>query len=334
VITVLPSISIVVPAKNEETHIGRCLNSLVSQDYPRELYEIIVVDNGSTDRTCELVDKFRQNHKIVLLHFNGKTISSVRNHGAGITRGNILAFLDADCEAPPQWLQCGLELVLSDENIGCVGFVAAEPDETGTWVEKAWSRINSRGRFVGTVQKEWLSSFNMILRKGTFQEVGGFNESLTTCEDADLGYRIGVNRKLLISDKVKIRHLGESKTVEDFFQRELWRGTSNLSSFFSSANKKRDFFSTFVPPAYVLFHLVLILVILITFLVGTERKLLVVATIISIGFLPAVIVLKKSKNLTGIFEFFEVLSLCYLYLIARGLAMFIGSPRKAKMKED
>jgi glycosyltransferase involved in cell wall biosynthesis len=96
-----PTVSIIVPAFNSEVTIGRCLRALHNQTYPQDRYEIIVVDDASTDKTAEIASKAG-----VLVVAEGKLgKSGVRNLGAQRATGEIILFTDSDCEPIPNWIE-------------------------------------------------------------------------------------------------------------------------------------------------------------------------------------------------------------------------------------
>src|ERR1700674_5334609 len=90
--------SIVIPVRNEEENIRRCLDSVRCLKFAPELFEVIVVDNGSTDRTKEVASAFKEFLPLQVLDRPDGYIAAVRNAGAAAARGRYLAFLDADCE--------------------------------------------------------------------------------------------------------------------------------------------------------------------------------------------------------------------------------------------
>jgi len=98
-------VSVIVPVYNAERFIRKCLDGLVAQDYPREDLEIIIVDNGSEDRTPDIISEYKD----IKLLFEREIQSSyaARNRGLEYAKGDILAFTDADCVPEPSWVSEG-----------------------------------------------------------------------------------------------------------------------------------------------------------------------------------------------------------------------------------
>ncbi len=214
-------VSVIIPAKNEEEMIGDCLSALRNIDFPPDAYEIILVDNGSEDTTVDIA----KSHGSKVFSLPGVTISALRNYGAAKATGEILAFIDADEVVARDWLKNALS-AFDDPKIACVGSTPGIPDGA-TWVEKAWyMQIETRA---SRAMRSWLASMNMIVRENIFKEMGGFNERLLTCEDVDFGYRLSERYKILEDKSIAAVHLGEAKTLLQFFRKEMWRGKSNFA---------------------------------------------------------------------------------------------------------
>lgn len=114
-----PFVSIVVPTRNNEKEIGRCLRSLSDLDYPKDRYEVIVVDGRSTDRTVEVAKCF--NATIVYDPGTGKGRVQGLNAGIDRIRGDYVAFTDADCAVASAWLKKAIRYFTDDSLAGVGG---------------------------------------------------------------------------------------------------------------------------------------------------------------------------------------------------------------------
>ena len=94
-------ISVIVPFLNEEPYIEKCIRSLLDQDFDKDKYELIFIDNGSTDRSAEIVRGFPN---IIILEESIKCPYAARNKGLSVAKGQIFAFTDADCVVSYNWL--------------------------------------------------------------------------------------------------------------------------------------------------------------------------------------------------------------------------------------
>ncbi|WP_053076168.1 glycosyltransferase [Marinobacter psychrophilus] len=127
----LDFISVIVPAHNEEKYLSQCLTSLINQDYPSDKYEIILVNNNSTDGTKKIAENF----KIITIDKKTGPVGAVRNAGAARAQGSVLAFIDADCIAHGNWLTTGAGLIKNGNTV-CGGGYDLRPKPF--WLEKAW----------------------------------------------------------------------------------------------------------------------------------------------------------------------------------------------------
>ncbi len=201
--------------------LSRCLTTIAANSYPPELVETIVADNGSTDDSRDVASRFGAR----VLELPGRKVAAVRNAAAHAGSGSILAFIDADHEIDPLWLRRAAEL-LADDRVAAVGAAYSAPPD-GNWVQRLYDAL--RGPTRGRTAVEWLGSGNLAVRRNAFEEVGGFDETLETCEDVDLCQRLRSNGGLLIADEaLRSIHAGDPKTLSAIFRGELWRGRDNL----------------------------------------------------------------------------------------------------------
>ena len=297
----LPFISFIVPAKNEEHNIERCLCSILSVDYPKDKFEIILLDNGSTDRTVEIA-KGRGVNVHILPELN---ISGLRNFGAQSAKGDYLAFIDADVTIFENWIQVCLATL---DKFKCLA-VGASPmiPEKSTWIERLWHKQIEVRDHIGP--RPWIASMNFFVEKNTFLSVGGFDEKLKTCEDVDLGYRLSKITKIFYNKDIKAVHYGEAKTVKGFLKKEYWRGISGFESFLRNKRNIREIFSLVSFLFFICFGLALI-----TSLFTLSLGCFFLSLLIFIVFplIRAVRIQYKSNQIKGFWGQFFIWSLYFL----------------------
>jgi glycosyltransferase involved in cell wall biosynthesis len=296
-----PAISVITPAKNEESNIRQCLEGVLSQSLPPA--DCIVVNNNSTDKTADIANSL--NARVIdVKHAN---IGELRNIGARAATGSIFAFIDADCRPAKDWLEKAVS-ALASETVGAVGN-SVLPVSTN-WVEKTWffNLDSSPGpaRYIG--------SANLIVKKKIFDMVGGFNPDLRTGEDRELCWRIQAEGYSTIHDKsIIVYHNDYPKSVKQFFNREFWHGQSIISDI-QNLNKSRIVF-------VLMINLSLFLFFLLSMFFGNRNYLLLAS--LSIILLPFLIALKKCINKLDFKPLIKLSYLYFIYLFARSLALII-----------
>ena len=216
-------LSVIIPTHNRQEMLRQAVVSVLSQDVfrgpkPVVPFELLVVDDGSTDRTEDVV---REMGRRVRYHFRPHGgVSAARNAGLALARGEMIAFLDSD----DLWLEDKIRVQLN--------FMKTFPRAAVCYTEERWIR---HGRPVNPCRKHrkpsgWifeqvlplclLSLSSALFRRQVFERVGGFDESLPACEDYDLGIRIAqrypihlISRPLIVKrgghgDQLSHRHWG------------------------------------------------------------------------------------------------------------------------------
>ena len=192
-------ISVVIAAFNEEKNLPSCLESILNQDFPKNEYEIVVVDNNSTDKTVEVAKKYGA--RVVTEERQGNTYAISK--GMSRAKGDIIANLDADTLAKENWLSL-IKKTFEDERI--VGATGNADIKSGNkfldWMSPVLYGIFLRFNFL--IGKPHLTGFNLVVRKKTFDEVGGINEKFTMSSDVDLGLRIAKKGRVVYIDKLRV----------------------------------------------------------------------------------------------------------------------------------
>jgi GT2 family glycosyltransferase len=179
--------SIIIPAYNEAANLKRCLESLAQLDYPKQDYEIIVINNNSTDNTEEIIHQFKD---VVYLKEERKGGSFARNRGMQYAMHNILVFLDADTAVSQSWLK-NLINPFSDKTIGAVGG-EIRPLRARNIISEylAISLFMRYHRYGKRREIKGYPSCNLAVRKELIEK--GFDTDVfsTYGEDKDLCYQI------------------------------------------------------------------------------------------------------------------------------------------------
>lgn len=209
--------TIIVLTRNSEKTIYNCLKSVSLQNVPLSEYEVIIIDNGSTDKTLEIVKQFEYTYYV----YSGLNIAQLRNIGIKHASAQIVGFVDSDCEISYDWIINGLKW-FNDKRVAIVGCKYKLP-ANATFIERNWISEPSNINIIE--YNSLIPAGNMIVSKEHFFRVGGFDESLITSEDSNLLIRIRKKGYLTISDPIiKNIHYGNPKTIKQFYKKEVWYG--------------------------------------------------------------------------------------------------------------
>lgn len=228
--TDIPYISIIVPVFNGERFIGTCIESINKLNYPKDNFEVIVVDNGSSDRSIDTIRNFQNNSDIDIKLYveKGKGAYRARNLGVKNAKGDIIVFTDADCIVNCNWL-ANIVSYFSDKT---VGGVAGEifPQKGNSLVERyavsieMWSQkpmFNSR-------LLPFAQTGNVAYRKDVFSKIGYFAKILAG-GDADYSWR------MLLETDYKMTYANNATVIHDhkidlkgLFRQTFRYGCSNV----------------------------------------------------------------------------------------------------------
>jgi GT2 family glycosyltransferase len=181
--TTLPFVSVVIPTWNRATMMADCLASVRGQSYPRDRFEILVVDDGSADATADVARAQDDGHLPAVRYLpqvHGG-LNAARNAGLAASTGDPVCFIDDDAEAPPGWLAAMTEGTLRHPECGCLGgairvrFEATPPRicEKESWVWEGEQDYGLAERHVDHV-----NGGNLAVRRWAIERVGPFDVSL------------------------------------------------------------------------------------------------------------------------------------------------------------
>lgn len=226
-------ISVIIPAYNEEKYISLAITSInAALEGVALKYQIIVVDNGSTDSTVEVANALS---RVTVLTIAKSTVSAARNVGANAASGSLYYFIDADVVVPKLWGQA-VNAVFLSQKASAREALFGHPyavRENPSCIEKNWFEP-----LVGQ-QKSYLSGGNILVSREAFLKIGGFDETLVTGEDYDFcaqAKRMGI--PIEINSTLSVVHLGFPSTLAHFMRRELWHGMGDFSTFNRFINSK------------------------------------------------------------------------------------------------
>jgi glycosyltransferase involved in cell wall biosynthesis len=214
----LPTVSFIVPVRNDAERLRRCLASIRRQ---RPDAQLIVADNGSIDDSREVARSF----DAVVLQLPGETVSVLRNRAAALATGEFLAFVDADIQLAPGWLGTALSSFSSD-TVGAVGAEYSAPPDPN-WLQVLYDGM--REHPAGVTDARWLPAGNMVVRRSAFARVGGFEARLRTCEDVAFCASLKRSNYTVLTDaRLRSPHFGDPATLVLLFRSEVWRARDNL----------------------------------------------------------------------------------------------------------
>ncbi len=277
------TVSVIIPSYNEEQNIKNCIESVLNCEYPSGGFEIILVDNGSTDNTVDIAKKFQVNIFIC----PGKAIGALRNFGVKEAKGNYLAFLDADCTVSQNWIKNGVK-ILEDPSIGITGNRLKSPTG-GTWIEKTWDlHLQSYSKQDSDVL--YINSGNCFLRRDAYQKVRGFSEIIETNEDVDLCERLkAAGFRIFCSSEIHAIHWGYPKTLKQFYKREAWHGLGD-------AKRNMPFFWRSKPLMLSVYNIAAILICFLSMAIASLNMVIIGLVVFILPYIYLVLLLNMNRN--------------------------------------
>lgn len=220
-----PSFSLIIPTYNRPQHLGTCLQALRYLNYPRDYYEIIVVDDGSLETLDEVVAQFKDQLNLTLLRQENAGPAAARNYGAVHAKSEFLAFTDDDCEPTADWLRVFAaqfektpEVLLGGKSINKLtnNPFSSTSQLIVDIVYRHYNADPQRARF--------FTSNNMAMPTKHFHELGGFNTNFRTAEDRELCDRWRSSGRGMIYAEKAVLHHAHGLTLHSFCRQHFAYG--------------------------------------------------------------------------------------------------------------
>jgi cellulose synthase/poly-beta-1,6-N-acetylglucosamine synthase-like glycosyltransferase len=319
-----PNVSVVVAARNEEENIERCLRSILQVDYPADKLEVIVADDGSTDRTPEIISKIKQEHnnlKVIRIESQINNLKGKANalaQAIAQTNGEFIFLTDADCEVPRTWIK-GMLRHFNEKTGVASGVTIIETGKIFYGMQSLdWAFLLSVAAAVGRLFKPVACiGNNMAFRKEAYIECGGYqNLKFSITEDFALFKAITENGKWGYAFPVDLETLVISKPVktlkELYHQKKRW-GTGGLDT---------GLLGIAVMSGGFIFHLLLILSPLLIEKISSLLISLVLKFFIDGAFLFKTLRKFKKTSLLKYLPFFELYYI--IYVVVLPFVVFFG----------
>lgn len=186
----IPAISVIIPARNRAPYLAEAIGSVFAQTFTD--HEIILVDDGSTDDTRQILATYIQQERIQYVFQESAGVSAARNRGVSLARASYVAFLDSDDLFLPTKLEKQMKLFEQDAELGFVHCSFSKFDDQGRDLG-----VRDTSRFSGWIYPRLLQEWSvlmampcMLMRTDVIREVGGFDEKMAWAEDLDLWRRV------------------------------------------------------------------------------------------------------------------------------------------------
>jgi succinoglycan biosynthesis protein ExoA len=251
----LRTVSILIPVRNDASHIGRCLDAVLRQDYPSGLTQIIVADGDSDDATPQIVADYAKRHPNVgIVHNPGRIVPTGFNLALAAADGEIIVRVDGHTTIEPDYVRRCVEALERTGAANAGGRMdAVGRGRFGDTVAEATSNPFGVGgaRFHYSTREEWVDTVYMgAWPRRVFEEIGLFDEELVRDQDDEFNYRLREHGgKILLSPNIKSKYTNRSTPRalwKQYFQYGFWK----IRVLQKHPKQMRP--RQFVPPAFAL----------------------------------------------------------------------------------
>lgn len=224
-------VSVIIPTYNDSEDIIACLEALADQDFPKNEFEVIVVDDGSTDNTKQIIEAFKE--EIPNLNYQyqrNQGPATARNYGARIAQGDVILFTDADCEPFKNWIS-EMTTPFFEKGSNVVGVKGAYKTKQKSIIAKfAQAEFEDRYRkMLNSTNIDFVDTYSAGFKKEVFLSLNGFDTSFPVAnnEDVEFSYRMAAKgHKMVFNPNAIVYHQHPDtffKYLRIKFGRAYWR---------------------------------------------------------------------------------------------------------------
>ena len=214
--------SVIIPAYNAKGTIEKCLGNLENQSIPRGNYEVILVDDGSTDNTPDIIRRF----PVKYFWQPNQGPAAARNKGAREAHGDIILFTDADCVPQNNWIEEMVRPFKDPEIIAVKG--AYKTDQKSLTARFAQIEFEERFEMLKQVESiDMVDTYSAGYRKSVFLSLGGFDPSFPVAnnEDTELSYKMSkAGYRMVFNPNAIVYHLNHPDSIKRYARHKFWRG--------------------------------------------------------------------------------------------------------------
>jgi GT2 family glycosyltransferase len=216
----MPSVSVIVPVRNEEQQLGATLTALLANRF--DDFDVVVVDDASTDTTADIARSFTASRRVRLIHNRARRgPTAATNRGARATDAALLFFVDGDCTPAPDWIAEGVRS-FADPAVcaveGAIHYAHPSPGFRHRVPINPFYNLSRRGSL--TQPGTDYANGNFAVRREAFVAIGGFNAQRYAYgrEDTDLGLRLRARGRIAFNPAMIVTHKEEYWTFRDLLR--------------------------------------------------------------------------------------------------------------------
>ena len=308
-------VSIIVASYNSQDTIEECLKSILAQNYPKDAFEVIVMDGESKDNTVKIAQQFPI--KVLSIRLN---CPAAYNYAMKIVAYPILGFIDADAKVEPDWLKKVTPHLAESEVAGVSGSIE-------TWnIDNPWARsigyeLKNRYRRIGKYTGR-IATMNLLLKKSVIEEVGGWDEKLPSQYDTDFGFRMSGRGYKIAYEPTAVCYHFNRPTLKAFYRQQLQYGKNTLKLYFKHGHLAKG---DEITDLGMNIQPILLLAVVVSFLLGIIPQLRLLWVVSGLILLSVFVYFVYSAvKLSVKFSDWSAMRLVVLYYV-RSVAWFVGA---------